>query len=227
MQRIEILRRVLFFKTLPEAAIEDISRSGEEIRLAKGELLFAENERCKGLIVVLAGAVKVFKLDDRGRELTLGLEEPGSSVAELPLFDGGNYPASAEAAEDATVVFTIPKARFAALIDRYPQIAREALRALSIRMRRLVRMVEVQALYSVQARIAAYLLQAAGGRDAFKLEETNESIAGHVGTVREVVSRSLRSLKEAGAIDLQGRRVTVRDISLLRRLAGNNTNGDV
>jgi CRP-like cAMP-binding protein len=129
---------VLFFKALPDEALEDIARAGREIRLAKGEMLFAENERCRGLIVVLAGAVKVFKLDDR------------------------------------TVVFTMPKAEFAVLLDRYPQIVKEALKALSIRMRRLVRMVEVQALYSVQARIAAYRLQAAAGRGSFALDETNK-----------------------------------------------------
>ncbi|HEX5324222.1 MAG TPA: Crp/Fnr family transcriptional regulator [Capsulimonadaceae bacterium] len=220
MQRTEALRRVLFFKTLPQSAIDDIARSGQEIRLNKGEQLFAENERCKELIVVLSGAVKVYKVDDRGRELTLGLEEPGSSVAELPLFDGGNYPASAEAAENDTRVFLVPKPIFAELLGRYPQITTEALRAFAIRMRRLVRMVEVQALHTVQARIGSYLVRVAGGRSEFLLEETNEAIAGQVGTVREVVSRTLRSLKEAGAISLHGRHVTVRDPDLLRRIAG-------
>ena len=220
MQRVEALRRVLFLKSLPESAIEDIARSGQEIRLGKGELLFSENERCRGLIVVLAGAVKVYKLDDRGRELTLGREEPGASVAELSLFDGGNYPASAEAAESDTTIFLVPKAAFAELLNRYPQIATEALKALAVRMRRLVRMVEVQALHTVQARMAAYLLSVGSNRKEFGLEETNEAIASHIGTVREVVSRTLRSLKETGAIAIHGRYITVRDTALLRRIAG-------
>ncbi len=92
MNRLEALGRVLFLKGLSDALITEIAASGEEKRLSRGELLFAENERCIGLLVVLAGGVKLYKLDNRGRELTLGMEGPGGSVAELPLFDGGNYP---------------------------------------------------------------------------------------------------------------------------------------
>src|SRR5690349_13569028 len=126
------LRRVHFLKNLPEPAREAIMRVGREQRMAQGEMLFAERERCLGLIVVLTGAVKVYKLDSRGRELTLDREIPGESVAELPLFDGGNYPASAEAAEEGTTVFIVPRERFHELIVDYPQIAEEGLRALAI-----------------------------------------------------------------------------------------------
>jgi CRP/FNR family transcriptional regulator len=79
MDRQEALRRVLFLKSLSESTLREIAQAGEERRLAKGELLFAEHERCAGLIVVLDGAVKVYKLDRRGRELTLGLETPGGA----------------------------------------------------------------------------------------------------------------------------------------------------
>ena len=84
MERREALRRVLFLKTLPDDVIDSIAASAHERILQKGELLFSENGHCLGLIVVTAGAVKEYKLDNRGRELTLGLESAGSSVAELP-----------------------------------------------------------------------------------------------------------------------------------------------
>ena len=92
------LRRVLFLKTIPDEAISALMAVGETWELQKGESLFQEFERCRGLLVVLQGVVKVYKVDSRGRELTLSLEAAGSSVGELPLFDGGNYPYSAEAA---------------------------------------------------------------------------------------------------------------------------------
>ena len=219
MERLAALRRVLIFKALPESILTAVAQAGCERRMTRGELLFAEGEHCLGLIVVLSGAVKVYKLDNRGRELTLDRELPGESVVELPLFDGGNYPASAEAAEEETTIFLVERERFRQLMAIYPQIAEQGLRVLAIRMRRLMQMLEAQALHSVRARLAAYLLRVGGEQQIFLLTETNEAIAGHIGTVREVVSRTLHSLREAGAIHLNGRRVTLRDPHLLRKIA--------
>ncbi|MCW3060535.1 MAG: transcriptional regulator, Crp/Fnr family [Capsulimonas sp.] len=219
MERKEALARVPFLKELPETVLAEIAAAGRERKLSRGELLVSERDACLGLIVVLSGAVKVYKLDSRGRELTLGLEAPGSSVSELPLFDGGNYPASAEAAEDGTRVLVVPRDQFQSMMALHPQIAILALRALSIRMRKLVVMLEAQTMHSVRVRLAAYLLRASEGRPTFRLEGANEEIASQIGTVRDVVSRTLGSLRESGAITVSGRTVTVQDRDVLRRIA--------
>lgn len=216
---LNLMRRPLVLKGLPDAAFGALARAGERRRCDKGQLLFAENQPCIGLIVVLSGAVRIFKMDPRGRELTLGREEPGSTVAELPLFDGGNYPASAEAAEDNTVLYVVPRARFQDLMRQHPEIATAALKALGVRLRKMLKMLEAHSLHTVRARTAAYLVRASHGQAAFALEETNEAIAGQLGTVREVVSRTLRSLREAGVITLHGRRVAIVDRPALIRIA--------
>ena len=219
MEPREALRRVLFLKTAPDEAISDLLAAGEEQTLGKGEVLFSEFERCMGLFVVLRGAIKVYKLDSRGRELTLSQETAGASVGELPLFDGGNYPYSAEAAFAATAVWRVPREAFRAILRRHPEIAERSLLALGIRLRQMIGIAEAQSLYSVRARLAAYLRDLGEGRGKFRLEETNDAIAGRLGTVREVVSRTLRSLKETGVIGLEGRWVTVLDAAELDRLA--------
>lgn len=220
MERREALRRVLFLKNLPDGAIDLIASSGQELTLGRGEVLVHEHQRCVGLIVVLTGAVKIYKLDNRGRELTLGLEGPGASVAELPLFDGGNYPAAAEAVEDGTRVLIVPREKFAEIMTRYPELAGYALRALAVRMRRLVQLVEAQSMHTVRARLASYLVEVGEGRMEFGLSDTNDEIAGQIGTVRDVVSRTLGSLRDAGVIAMNGRRVVVRDVDGLKRIAG-------
>ena len=244
--RMIALRRVQFLKPLPDAVLDTLAQAGHERLLLRGEMLFVERERCLGLIVVLSGAVKVYKTDARGRELTLDREMPGESVFELPLFDGGNYPAGAEAAEDDTRVYIVPRDRFAQIMADCPQIAVYALRALAARQRKLIQMVEAHSLHSVRARLAAYLhqawqtenesLRAARGLDkqghdgaglgAFELSETNEAIASRIGTVREVVSRTLHSFKDAGIVRINGRSVCVCDLDALRQAAGLDTLDD-
>ena len=65
--------------------------------ISKGEILFTEGDPCTGLFVIESGHVRIFKSSPNGREQILTVEGPGSSIAELPLFDGGNYPASSAA----------------------------------------------------------------------------------------------------------------------------------
>ena len=220
MESKEALRQVLFLRTAGEGAISELIVSGQAWRLRKGEQLFAEFERCQGLFVVLTGAIKVYELDSRGRELTLSVETPGASVGELPLFDGGNYPYSAEAPQADTSVWFVPRDRFREVMRAHPEIAERALLALGVRLRQMVQIAEAQSLYTVRARLATYLLEVGHGRTAFRLEETNEAISSHLGTVREVVSRTLRTLKEAKVIGLSGRWIEVLDGVELRRIAG-------
>lgn len=219
MEPIVALRRISFLKALPDPVLKAVAGSGAIRRLQKGETLFLEHERCLGLVVILTGAVRVYSLDRRGREMTLDRQEPGESVMDLPLFDGGNYPAGAEAATHEVSVLVVPRQAFHQLMEDHPEIAAQALRAMATRMRRVLKMLEAQALHTVQTRLAAYLIRASAGRSAFQLEETNEAIGSRIGTVREVVSRTLRSLREQGAIELKGRLVAVRDSDQLNRMA--------
>ncbi len=70
-----------------------------------GELLFSEGEPFSGLHIIARGKVRIFKTSASGREQVLAVDVPGESVAELPVFDGGPYPASAAAIENTEIAF--------------------------------------------------------------------------------------------------------------------------
>jgi CRP/FNR family cyclic AMP-dependent transcriptional regulator len=102
---LEILRRVQIFNGLTETELQFLAERAVPRPYNKGELLFTEGDPCSGLFVIESGRVRIFKSSPNGREQVLAVEGPGSSVAELPLFDGGNYPASTSAIENARIYF--------------------------------------------------------------------------------------------------------------------------
>ena len=71
---------------------------------SSGEIVFSEGEPCAGLYVVESGSIRIFKSSSGGREQVLSIEGPGGSVAELPVFDGGNYPASVIAIQNTVLL---------------------------------------------------------------------------------------------------------------------------
>src|SRR6516225_7664896 len=91
-------------------------------RYLKDEQLFAEGDPCTGLYFVASGKVRIFKLSPSGREQILAVEGPGTSFAELPVFDGGNYPAAASALEDTEVLF-ISRNDFQNFCREHPDVA--------------------------------------------------------------------------------------------------------
>jgi CRP-like cAMP-binding protein len=201
------LREVPFLRNLSSEALDTLRRSGTVRPFARGEQLFTRGEPAKGLFVVIRGSVRVYQIGDSGREHVLAVEQPGGSVAELPLFDEGPYPAYAEAAEES-ILFTLGRERFSDLLREYPEIAREVIRALAQRLRRLVQTVEGLALKEVRQRVAGLLLQLAEEHGPeFELPSSIEQIAAQLGTAREVVSRTLHGYARDGLLNLEGRRV--------------------
>lgn len=188
-------------------------------RFAAEEVLFTAGSSSRGLFVILEGSVRVLRVA-ADRQHVVHTEGPGGTLGEVPMFEGGPYPATAIAAEPTLcVVFTRDALRAAMTADA--SLAWTFLSRLSGRVRGLVQRLDGLAAHSVQARLAALILARAGSGTAVNLGGTQASVAEELGTVREVVVRALRELKATGAIATGGRgKLTVRDAALLRRLAG-------
>jgi CRP/FNR family transcriptional regulator, cyclic AMP receptor protein len=101
----ESLLKTQLFSGLSATERNSLGERAIRKKYSEGERLFAEGDPCQGLFVVVQGAVRIFKSSPNGREQVLAVEGPGSSIAELPVFDGGDYPASATAVGDTSTVF--------------------------------------------------------------------------------------------------------------------------
>src|SRR5579884_2667319 len=98
------LRRLPLFTDLSDQELALFADNVVRLEYMKGATIFAEGDSCKELLIVESGAVKLVKSAPNGRQQLLGIERRGSSLAEIPLFDGGTYPASAEAADDVVLL---------------------------------------------------------------------------------------------------------------------------
>jgi len=186
-----------------------------------GETIFGEGDPCSGLYVVAAGHLRIYKSSAAGREQVLSIDGPGSSIAEVPVFDGGNYPASAAAVGHATLLF-ISKQDFQALCLAHPQVALKVLRVVGARLRQLVGIIEELSFTTVRHRLASLLLRLAqkeGQRTTegveLKLPANNQELASQIGTVRELVSRNLSRFQAEGLLRIDGRSVIIRDLESL------------
>jgi CRP/FNR family transcriptional regulator len=100
-----ILPKTPLFANLTDTEMSALAVRVSSRHFDRGALLFNEGDSCMGLFLVATGKIHIFKLSPSGREQVLAVEGPGSSFAELPVFDGGNYPASASTLENAEVLF--------------------------------------------------------------------------------------------------------------------------
>ncbi len=215
------LAKVAIFSGLTESELAFLAQRAVPRRFSPGETVFSEGEPCAGLCVVESGHIRIFKSSASGREQVLSIDGPGSSFAEVPVFDGGNYPASVTAVDAAALLF-VSKPDFQALCLAHPQVALKVLRVVGARLRRLVGIIEELSFTTVRHRLASFLLRLArteGKRTAEGLEVTlpvsNQELASQIGTVRELVSRNLSRFQSGGLVKIEGRSVVIRDLQAL------------
>lgn len=217
----DTLRRVPIFADLTVAELKFLAQRAVPREYAAGELVFSEGEACTGLFIVESGRIRIFKSSVGGREQVLSIEGPGSSVAELPVFDGGNYPASVAAIDHARLFF-ISKQDFHSLCLVHPQVPLKVLKVIGGRLRQLVGIIEELSFTTVRGRLISLLIRLAkSGRKTargieIQLPPSNQELASQIGTVRELVSRNLSRLQAEELIHMDAKTVTILDLQRLQ-----------
>ena len=205
---VETLRGVPFLHELPESTLVEVARRCVEKVHMRGEVIFLEGDPPKGLMVVREGAVKIYKTGDGGREQILEIEGPGRSVAELPLFDGHPYPAACAAVHD-TVLLVVRPRDFQELLEHHPDLTRAVIASLAFRLRRMVMLVRELSLRDVRQRLMDLFGEFAKDGGSFELDFSHQELAARIGTVREIVSRTMAKLVQEGIIRVEGKTVTL------------------
>lgn len=204
----EALRGNQYFDDLSEVMLKDIAEHTRLTEYQRGDVLFWEDDPCEGLFIVQQGSAKIFRVSPQGRQYIVRILQEGDTFAEVPAFDEGTSPVNVEALE-ICLVWIIDKNKLHRLVMEHPAFAQKVLVNFGRMLRGMVRMVSEMAFYQVTHRLAR-LIEAELLQDK-SAAWTQEQLAARLGTVREVVARSIKELERSGAIKMEDRRIQIAD----------------
>ena len=202
----DTLLRIPLFRDLNDGARRELAARSTLRAFAADEVLWHTGAEPRGFFVVLEGVVRVVR-SVNGRQHVVHVERPGGTLGDVALFEGKPYPATA-IAQGRTVCLAITRDGLESAIRQDPELAFALLGRLAARVRHVIGRLD-DAGRPVQARLAAYLLerQARTGAEVFTLGASQAVVAEDLGTVREVLGRNLRELRDRGLIRLEARGV--------------------
>jgi CRP-like cAMP-binding protein len=215
--QLEFLKSILYFSDLGLAELESISKIAFEKTADRAEMVLLEGEPAANLYFVASGVVKVFKTSAEGKEQILSIVRPGESFNDVPIFDGGPNPVSAQTM-GPVLLYGIKKNDMEAIIENHPQIALNVIKVLASRVRHLVSLVEDLSFKHVIGRVAKILLEHIRDEMGRGPRLTQQEMAAMAGTAREVVGRSLKALEEEGVIKLDRHRIIITDKEALQKI---------
>ena len=197
-----------------ERAIKDIGRLK---KYRKDELLFSAQQKADGLYYVQSGEIRVFKMDEQGREVEVVRLEPGEFLGEAILFVASVFPFFAQAVKDSQVLF-FEKNKIFKKIDEEPSIAKFFLNLLARKCIILNKRIETLGLQTIRQRLIQYMLLNCSGEQqcTIELKTKKVELAKTLGTISETLSRNLKHIQDEGLIEVEGNKIHIKNCSKLR-----------
>lgn len=221
----QTLKTIPLFSELTDEQLIEISKNTVHKTYSKNEIIFLEDDYYRGFYVILKGSVKIYKLTSGGKESVVHIAKPHTIFADIPLFDGINYPVNAKTLEACSMVF-FPKQVFIDFIKNNPEVSLKMLAAYAKRLKALMAQIEDLSTKEVSSRFIKYIIReikksgtASLPEPFIKLKVPKSTIASYIGTTIETLSRTLNKLQKDNIIRLQDKRIIVIDPEALEKLA--------
>lgn len=208
--RISALQENRYLSGLDEEILHYLAENTRLLAYDPDESIIIEGLPCQGLNIVESGRVKIYKYSSNGREMIINVLDQGDSFNEVSVFDQQDNPANVSAVL-STRAWLISADALRKVIAEHPQACQQIIINLSQNLRMLVGKVAELSFFTVTARLARLLRELPenqlAGNGASRL--TQDDMAARIGTVREVVARSLKELERVGAIEVQRGKITI------------------
>lgn len=221
----DILSRAPLFEALDSESAAELRTIVTEVRLSRGQRLFAEGDEGDRLFVVLDGKIKLTRMASDGRENLVSVLGPGEMFGELSLFDPRPRTMSATAVTE-TELAALAHAALRPWLTSRPQVAMHLLGALARRLRRTNEVMADLVFTDVPGRVAKALLDLS---DRFGQQQddgihvhhdlTQEELAQLVGASRETVNKALADFAGRGWLQISARSVVIKEPERMRRRA--------
>ena len=208
-----LLRNVPLLSLLSDAELALLARVVARKSYARGSQILVAGNPTDSLYILISGRVKVFMSDLDGKEVILAILEPNEFVGEMGLIDNSPRSANVVALEPCEVV-CISKPDFRRCLADNFDMAMTVMRGLVKRLRDADNQIGSLALMDVFGRVARLLLETAEVVDGEKVvtrKLSKQDIARMIGASREMVSRVMKHLQEAGYIELRADTIVIRD----------------
>jgi CRP-like cAMP-binding protein len=217
-QTADFLATIPLFSGLPPEELERFAELTRERSYPKGSVILFQDDPGDSLFVLRDGRVKVVLIGEDGREVILGVLEPGAHFGELALIDDQPRSAHVIAMEDAQLL-VLRREDFKRRVEANPTVAWALLTELSRRLRRADVKIGGLVLLDVPGRIARLLLDLADESSSEQIEKplTHQTIAQMIGASRETVSRAMKEFQDAGLIRVERRRISIGDREALEK----------
>ena len=215
---IEFLKSTPYFAGLDSYVFERIDGLMTERRVEKHQIIWLEQDSARMVYFVASGLVKLFKTSTEGKEQILRLVHSGDCFGYTGIFNGGSNPESAQAVVPS-VLYGLRKSDLEALLRDYKQLALNTIKAMATEMHHYISLIEDLSLRCVSDRLARLLLEHSSEEmmdDSFILSRAD--MAAMIGTVREVIGRSLKTLEKKGVISSNYRNIIIKDSNALRTM---------
>ncbi len=217
-QTVDFLASIPLFSGLRASEIQKFADLTRERAYPKGSVILFQDDPGDSLFVLRAGRVKVVLISEDGREVILGVLEPGAHFGELALIDDQPRSAHVIAMEDAQLLI-LRREDFRRRVEANPTVAWALLTELSRRLRRADLKIGGLVLLDVPGRIARLLIDLVdeAGNETIEKALTHQTIAQMIGASRETVSRAMKEFQDAGLISVARRRITIADRDALEK----------
>ncbi len=204
-----VFDRFSFYSGMSEADKQLLRSAVIRRDLQRGQIMMGDNKKCGGIPMVMKGRLRLFRLSDKGREMTLYRVGEGELciMAGVCALGDVEYDFSIEAERDS-VLATIPPDTFKELLYRSDSFRTYVFNALAQKLILSIETIEMLIFNSIEERIMAYLQRHTNADGEVKI--THEKMAVELGSSREVITRQLQKMAEKGQLELKRGKIIVK-----------------
>lgn len=217
------------FNGIPRDELNAIVELSALKTLAKGEYLFAQGAPSHGFYVVQSGAVRLYRVNSKGREQVIHVARAGESFGEESLFSDKGYFMNAAAAESTRVVF-LAKAHIFQLLRTQKTLGLRLLQSMSEHMRQVVGLLDDLRLKDARTRLIHWLLEHCPQRGSHNPQEvclstSKNLLASELGMTSETLSRVLADFRQRRLLQVHRRTFRINSPVQLEQLASTELDG--